>query len=288
MAMDALPKREARYSAALVTFLVLAFPLSWYPWVLALLSHKGNGGPNPLGLLLAALIAAAVDGGWRGPLNVLRSIVRVRVRPELYASAILLPVAAVGAGIALGLHEGIEIAPKPIPWSDLFDRFVFAFAFVALGEEPAWRGFLLPLLQRRLEPLAATLIIAPIWAFWHLPLMGTEFAWSVVPAFLVTVVGGAIVLTWLYNASGGSVFLTMITHAVINTVSAGYVFTMIKPDDVVRFWALYAVVWVAISILTLLLTGGRLGITPTATADKNAAPQTTSGTGAPRSSSRES
>ena len=257
---DTSPKRADRYSAALVTFLVLALPLSWYPWILALLNHKGNGGPNPLGLLLAALIASAVGDGWRGPVNVLRGLVRVRMRPELYATALLLPVAALGAGVALGLHEGIEIAPKPIPWSDLFDRFVFAFAFVALGEEPAWRGFLLPLLQRRMTPLAATLIIAPIWAFWHVPLMGTEFAWAVVPAFLVTVLGGAIVLSWLYNASGGSVFVTMITHAMINTVSAGYVFTLIRPDDLVRFWALYAVVWVAISIATLLLTNGRLGL----------------------------
>ena len=41
----------------LITFLALAVVLSWYPWVLHLLGRPGNGGPNPLGLLLAALIA---------------------------------------------------------------------------------------------------------------------------------------------------------------------------------------------------------------------------------------
>ena len=261
------PSRRG-HTSALITFLVLGCLLSWYPWFLFLLGYKGDGGPNPLGLLVAALIAAAIDGGWRGPLNVLRSIIRLRVRPDLYAAAILLPVAAIGAGIALGIHEGIEIAPKPIPWSDLLDRFIIAFAFVALGEEPAWRGFLLPLLQRNLQPVLATLIVAVLWAIWHLPLMGGEFAWSVVPAFLVTVAGGAIFLSWLYNASGGSVLLTMLTHATINTVSAGYAFTLIRPEDLTRFWALYAVVWAAIGVATLILTRGRLGL-PTARNDRS-------------------
>ena len=256
---DGATPRRGNNAPALITFLILGCLLSWYPWFLFLLGYKSEGGPNPLGLLVAALIAAAVNDGWRGPLAVLRRIIRVRVRPIFYAAAILLPVAAVAAGLVLAMREGIPITLKPLPWSDLFDRFVIAFAFVALGEEPAWRGFLLPLLQRKLEPVAATLIVAGIWAVWHLPLMGTEFAWQVVPAFLVTVVGGAIVLSWLYNATGGSTFLTMITHATINTVSAGYAFTLIWPEDLTRFWALYAVVWVAIGVITLVFTSGRLG-----------------------------
>src|ERR1043165_5152766 len=52
--------------SALLVFLILAFVLSWYPWVLALLRHTTSG-LNPVGLLVAALIASALGVGWRGP-----------------------------------------------------------------------------------------------------------------------------------------------------------------------------------------------------------------------------
>src|SRR5471030_2335736 len=74
---DMMLSRERSVARPLLTFLVLGFALSWYPWALHLLGRPGNGGPNPLGLLLAALIAGYFDFGWRGSMEILRSIVRV-------------------------------------------------------------------------------------------------------------------------------------------------------------------------------------------------------------------
>jgi len=37
-----------------------------------------------------------------------------------------------------------------------------------LGEETGWRGFALPHLQKNRSALAATLILAALWALWHL------------------------------------------------------------------------------------------------------------------------
>lgn len=176
---------------ALATFLVLGCALSWYPWLLHLLGRPGNGGPNPLGLLVAALIAAAVDAGRRGPGSVLLAMARPRAAAPVWLAALLLPFASLAAALAIDTALGGSVHPGPPDWSDLFDRFVFALLFVALGEEPAWRGFLLPLLQRRFAPVAATLLLSLIWAVWHLPLMGGEFAWSIVPFFLASLVGAA-------------------------------------------------------------------------------------------------
>src|SRR5690349_14472435 len=69
---------------AILVFLVLVFPLSWYPWVLALIAHKTSG-PNPLGVLVAGLIASAVARGWRGTRDLLLSMVRVGARPLCWA-----------------------------------------------------------------------------------------------------------------------------------------------------------------------------------------------------------
>ncbi len=247
---------------ALPVFLVLGFALSEYPFFVhafGLAGSSGNPNPNPLGLLVAALVAASVDRGWRGPLALLASTVRVRVSPYLWLAAFAIPLTALAVALVVARLQGVGVALGPPVWSDLLDRFLIALLFVALGEEPAWRGFLQPVLQRRLPPLVASLCLAAIWAAWHFPLMGTEFAWNVVPAFLVSVVAAAVVLTWLYNASR-SVFLPMLTHATINTAGAGYAFHAIAPERFVEFWWIYTAVWIAIALGLAVLTSGRLGV----------------------------
>jgi len=245
---------------ALPVFLFLAIALSEYPFVLRAVGFEGNPNPNPLGLLVAALIATAVDKGWRGPVALLGSMIRVRVSPLLWLAAFALPLLAVAVGLALAQIQGIALTFTPPVWADILDRFLIAFLFIALGEEPAWRGFLQPVLQRQLHPLTATLCVAVIWSAWHFPLMGTEFAWDVVPPFLLSVVSAAIVLAWLYNASQ-SVLLPMLMHATVNTAGAGYAFHVVPPDRFVDFWWVYTGVWAALAVSIVILTLGRLGLT---------------------------
>lgn len=244
----------------LVTFLVLGFALSWYPWALHLMGRPGNGGPNPLGLLLAALTAAYVDRGWAGSRRVLASIIRLRAPLPVWSAVILVPVVSLAIACALAAAAGVTLSVKPPPWSDLLDKFIIMFFFVGLGEEPSWRGFLLPLLQRSMTPFFATLVVAVVWAVWHLPLMGSEFAWSIVPAFLVSLLGAAFVQSWLYNASGGSSLLPMALHGFLNTIGSGYVFTLIARGDLLTFWWIYALVWLGLGAGLVVLTRGCLGL----------------------------
>jgi uncharacterized protein len=243
---------------ALFLFLILGFALSWYPWVIASFRHTTSG-PNPLGLFAAALIVSGLTAGWRGAQDLLLAIVRVRVPAVSWLAALLVPLGIVAAALACAAALGLHVNMRPPPWSDLFDRFVFTLLFVALGEEPGWRGFLLPLLQRHTSPILATLIVAVVWSIWHLPLWGSEFPWPVVPAFLASLFGGAVVLSWLYNISRGSVLMPMLMHATLNTVAAGYAFHLIDKSDLLRFWWLYAVLWLAAGAITLVATRGELG-----------------------------
>lgn len=254
-----MPKSNPRL--ALPLFLVLAFCLSWYPWALHAAGYPGNPNPNPLGLLLAALIAAAVSGGWRESIAILKSIVRVRVSPVLWLAVFAVPVGALAVAAAIAALFGTSVQPTSIDWSDVLDRFLVALLFVALGEEPAWRGFLQPVLQQRMSVLRATSCVAAIWAAWHAPLFGAEFAWQVVPAFLVSVVAATFVLAWLRNASRGSVLLPMLMHATVNTVGAGLVFHWVE-DRVTHFWFIYAGVWAALALALTVLTGGSLAYQP--------------------------
>lgn len=82
-------------------------------------------------------------------------------------------------------------------------------------EEFGWRGFALPLLQRRMAPIYAALLLGVIWAFWHLPaflLSGTpQSTWSIMPFFLGTI-ALSVIVTPLFNRSGGSILLAGIFH----------------------------------------------------------------------------
>ena len=48
--------------------------------------------------------------------------------------------------------------------------FLFNIFFVAVLEEPGWRGFLLDRLEDKFSPLAASIAVWLPWALWHAPL----------------------------------------------------------------------------------------------------------------------
>jgi len=240
-------------------FFPLAFLLSWYPWLLSLIGVKAKG-INPLGVLLAALIVAAASGRWKGLKALLLRIVRVRVGWRWYAVAVLLPALFVLLALALNLALGATPprAQDWAKWPEVVDRFVFGFLFVGLGEEPGWRGYALPEVMRRWSGLKAALILGAVWALWHLPLFGTEFTWDLLPTFVVSVLAGSVVIAWLFNSSGQSVFLTMLMHAEVNAVGAGYVFRFFTGADYQRLWWIYALVWVVAAVLVSWRTGPAL------------------------------
>ena len=82
-------------------------------------------------------------------------------------------------------------------------------------EEIGWRGLALPLLQRSMAPIWASLVLGVIWAVWHLPaflLSGTpQSAWSLTPFFVGTV-ALSVIVTPLFNSSRGSILLPAFFH----------------------------------------------------------------------------
>lgn len=236
-------------------FFVLAFLLSWYPWVIALIRGTTTG-PNPLGPFVAALIVTAISTGKAGVRELLAKLVRWRVSPGSYLVAFGLPVliCAFAAALTVAIGDG-PVSVAKVSWPGVLESFIFIFLFIGLGEEPGWRGFALPELQRRYSPVVATLLLAAIWAVWHLPLMGNEFPLPRVPAFAVALLGGALVQTWLFNRSRESVLLQMLLHATVNTVGAGLVFRWFSGSDVPIVWWSNAALWLAAGAACHVLPG---------------------------------
>jgi membrane protease YdiL (CAAX protease family) len=94
----------------------------------------------------------------------------------------------------------------------------------AFGEETGWRGYGLAELQRHRSPLMATVVVALFWVGWHAPLFVVvdsyrNFGLPILIGWIVGLLCGAVVLSWLYNRSGGSILLVAVWHATYNLIS---------------------------------------------------------------------
>ena len=238
----------------LIAFFVIAFVLSWYPWIIALARGRTSG-PNPLGPLVAGIIMSTIVSGRPGLREFFSRLVRWRVGIRWYVITLITPILL--CLIAVGILFCFVYTPHvPVPSSDkiaeLPANFLFILLFIGLGEEPGWRGFALPQLQARYTPFIASLILSPVWALWHLPLFGNEFPWPIVPPFILSVFGGTCVLTWVFNGTKGSVLLTMLFHAALNTVSAGLIFPLFTGETLFVLWWIYSLVWLCAGVGLLL------------------------------------
>lgn len=87
--------------------------------------------------------------------------------------------------------------------------------FLGPIEEFGWRGVAQPILQRRVAPLWAGLLIGATWGLWHLPafyLSGTvQSDWSFAPFFIGNV-SLAVIVTPLFNSTRGSILLPALFH----------------------------------------------------------------------------
>lgn len=87
----------------------------------------------------------------------------------------------------------------------------------ALGEEPGWRGYLLPKMLGRFRRLPATLLLFPVWWLWHLPffLGRPEFGLPQFLGFGLGILSASIWLTFLWERTR-SILVAVVWHAVLN------------------------------------------------------------------------
>ena len=89
-----------------------------------------------------------------------------------------------------------------------------------LPEEPAWRGYALPLLEARFGSLSGAIVLAVLWAAWHFPLfLLPGFSSAPFWMFSLIVVTHSILLTIATNLARFAVLPGIVMHWVFNNSS---------------------------------------------------------------------
>ena len=217
-----------RSTGQVIVFFVLACALSWLDWGLVIASANGWVGfkfpLNPWGSFGPAIAAVAmsVAAAGRGGLRELFApLLRWRFGATMWLVVLLGPVVLVALSVAIYALTGGQV----LPVGDLDVATLAIYAVVLLfvggplGEEIGWRGYALPGLLARTSPLAASLIVAAMWAVWHLPLFwmpGAAQEGSSIVMFVAIVSAFSILTTWVYLATGNSLLAAVFFHHSIN------------------------------------------------------------------------
>lgn len=207
-------------------FLLISFGLAWAIIGLYVVFPESMGsifgqltGNHPLFYLavyapaIAAFTLVARTGGRDGLQAFLGRALLWRCSAAWCAFLIVgVPLIFIGGSAFRG-----KLLTEPFPFASVQALFVALILAAIKGpiEEFGWRGFALPLLQRKFAPLWAGLILGVIWGLWHLPaflLSGTQQSeWSFV-AFFTGCLAISVIATALFNQSHGSILLSAFFH----------------------------------------------------------------------------
>ena len=255
---------------SLVIGILLMFALTW-PINLA------NSGIVPIqfpfivylflgwGFIFASSIMTGLTLGKDGVVALLKRYVQWRVSWQWYLAAFLLTPSLIvlavyinAALVGISPDFGTAMAHKIFGGSATLPLFILPFFLVDLisnGEEIGWRGYVLPRLQSRYSALTSTLILGVIWGFWHLPKYlshwnTVSFAW-----FIVHTMAYAVILTWLYNSTHGSLLLVAISHASSNTAGVFMPMANTVSSANMSVYIIFVLLEVLTAVMIVLATG---------------------------------
>ncbi len=207
-----------------LTFFALVFALSLPFWGSGALSSQQLLPALPISALgfLCPLAGAAIliyrEQGRSGVTGLLkRSFDFDRIKDKAWlAPAILLQPAIMVLSYGVIRLSGVPIPAPQIALLPVLALFG-VFFITGLGEELGWSGYTTEPLQARYGPLGAGLLIGAVWAVWHfIPLLQAQRTWEWIAWWSLGTLSARVIIVWLYNQTGRSVFAAALFHAMIN------------------------------------------------------------------------
>lgn len=211
-------------STSLLTFFLLVFALSLPFWLAGALTAFQLLPSLPVSALMVVCpVTAAVilvsrehpSGGVKELLERAFDFQRVKAKRWYGPTILLMP------GIMVLSYSTLRLMGVPLP-APVFSvgtilALLAAFFLGALGEELGWSGYAIAPLQERFGALWGALLLGGVWAGWHVvPLLEAHRSLSFIVWWSLGTVASRVIIVWLYNNTGRSVFIAALFHAMIN------------------------------------------------------------------------
>jgi uncharacterized protein len=248
----------------LACFFALAYAVSWLLWLPLVIAGDGSpSGPSFALLLLGSLVPSSVAialvaflHGKAGVRKLLRRLLIWRVGFGWWAAVVVLSTfAAVAVGLSILVGGESPDVTVVVPGAVVL-FFLSIFPGSAGGEEIGWRGFALPHLQSARSALTASVVLGVVWGVWHLPLylIGADIRpIGLFAPWVVLTVAMSVILTWMYNGTGGSLLIVVVFHAASNVPLT--VFYEPLDDNVTQPFLIYVALMVVAATVVLTATG---------------------------------
>ena len=208
------------------SFFVLVFALSIPFWVLGFIIDTTKTLPIklPIAALMSIcpLLAAAILTYKKSKIEGLKNLVKKvtdakKIQHTIWYLVIifLMPITAILSYWYLKIR-GELIPQSAISLLSLIIFFVVYF-IGAIGEEVGWSGYIIQPLQTKYGALKASIFIGVIWAIWHvIPYYQAHqttgwIVWQCIGTVLLR-----IIMVWIFNNAGKSVFAMVLFHTMIN------------------------------------------------------------------------
>jgi len=175
---------------------------------------------------LVAILLTLITEGKEGLIKLVKKVFIWRVNFYwylfvLFSFAIII---ILSLGIFSFISDESSVFKTLIKWQLLLPYFLLNFFLGGpLGEELGWRGYALPILQKKYNALMSSIIIGIFWTLWHLPLFfspESQLSATPIPLFFLFNTSSSILFTWVYNNTNGSVLLCLLFHTSNNFFSA--------------------------------------------------------------------
>ena len=267
----------------LTSYFTLAFALMWVFVIPIALSQRGLNIialPDALievflliatfsGPLPAAFIMTTLLEGREGRRQLIRRMFQWRVGIGWYLLLLIgYPlIFLTGLSFYLGVQPWVALVENwPLILTFYLPAAAFGIIIPSLGEEPGWRGFALPRLQKQYGPLVGSLILGILHGLWHLPvyfvpgtILDGPFDLTAVAANTCLIVAMTVIWTWFFNHAGQSVFFAMLVHGVSNAASG--LIPQLPLAAISDPWFSFKT-GAAFALMLILFTRGRLGYQP--------------------------
>ena len=134
-----------------------------------------------------------------------------------------------------------------------------------VGEELGWRGFALPKLLEKYDPIVSSLILALPWILWHAPLAVFQEWTGNIPImhfllnYALLILPLTLIFTWFFQNTKGSILLVIVLHKAFNFTFNIYsnVLGLTEEGGKLLFNCLIVVLWIWAVILVVYYLRGR-------------------------------